>query len=129
MEELRGFNRKILLIAVLSYLLIAIVFYFIIPTQFHYSMLFVPVLLASVTYFLHKKLILTSSDRPVKFINMFMAVTGIKLLTYLVVILIYVMLLTQYAIPFLGIFFPLYIIYTFIEISSLLRFLKTLDVK
>ena len=127
MKELKRFNLNLLIIAALSYLIMAILFFFVWPNQFHFSILFIPILLAGTTYVLHRKLIITSSDRPIKFINMFMAVTGIKLLVYLIVILLYVMFLTPYAIPFLAVFFPLYIVYTFIEISSLLKFLKTLD--
>lgn len=129
MKELKKFNSQVLLIALLCYTIIAVVFYFLFSEKFHYTLLFVPILLAAVTSFLHRKLILSSYDRPVKFINMFMAVTGIKLMIYLFSILIYIMLLTEYAIPFLAIFFSLYIVYTFIEISSLLKFLKTLDKK
>ena len=126
MKEIKRFNRIIILIALLSYLIIGLVFYYIIPEKFHYSLLLVPVLEALVTSLLHQKLIKSSSDRPQKFINMFMAVTGIKLMIYLFFILIYIVTLTEFALPFLAIFFPLYIIYTIIEISQLLSFLKTL---
>jgi len=126
MNELKRFNIIIFSIALISYLVIGLIFYFIFPNKFHYSLLFVPILEAGVTSLLHKRLILSSEERPQKFINMFMAVTGIKLMTYLFFILIFIVVLTDYALPFLSIFFPLYIIYTIIEINQLLAFLKTL---
>ncbi len=127
MNEIKQFNKQILLIATFAYLLIALVFNFLYPEKFHYSLLFIPAILAVVTALLHRKLLLSGKDRPQKFINKFMAVTGIKLMIYLITVLIYVMLFTNYAIPFVIIFFGLYIIYTFIEIKSLLKFFKTLE--
>ncbi len=126
MNEIKKFNNTIILITSISYVLIGVVFYFLIPEKFHYSLLIVPILEALVTSLLHRKLILSSSERPQKFINMFMAVTGIKLMLYLFFILIYIIALTEFALPFLAIFFPLYIIFTIIEINQLLAFLKTL---
>ena len=129
MKELKKFNYRIIAVAFITYLVMAVVFYFIIPTLFHFSLIAVPVLLVLVTSLLHRKLVHTGNERPIKFINMFMAVTGIKLIVYLVIILLYVMLLTKYAIPFIVIFFSLYIVFTFIEIKGLLKYLKTLEHK
>ena len=126
MVEIKKFNQIVYAIALLSYLIIAVVFYYIIPSKFHLSLLIVPIFEAVVTSLLHKKLILTSNERPQKFINMFMAVTGIKLMLYLFFILIFIVTLTEFAIPFLAIFFPLYIIYTIIEINQLLAFFNKL---
>jgi len=124
MNTSKKFNIQILLIALLSYIVIAVVFTLFIPNRFHYSLLIVPALLVSTTYLLHQKLIAYSDKRPQKFITMFMAVTGIKLLLYLFFLLIYILLLTEHAIPFLSIFFILYIIYSFMEAISLLKYLK-----
>lgn len=126
MNEIKEFNRWILLITMLSYAIITGVFNFIFPEQFHWSLLVAPALLATVTILLHRKLLLSSLGRPQRFINMFMAATGIKLMLYLFFILAYVLLYTDYAIPFIVIFFTLYITYTFLEIVNLLKFLKTL---
>ena len=126
MSEIKKFNLKVAVIALLSYLIMGLFFYLISPHLFHYSLLFIPVLLALVTSLLHRKLILSTHTRPQKFITIFMAITGIKLLSYLFLLLIYILLLTQYAIPFLMTFFILYVIYTFLEVFSILRFLKTL---
>ncbi len=126
MNEIKQFNKQILLIATFAYLAIALVFNFLFPEKFHWSLLLIPAILAIVTTLLHRKLLQSGKDRPQKFINVFMAVTGIKLMIYLITVLIYVMLFTNYAIPFVIIFFSLYIIYTVIEIKSLLKYLKTL---
>jgi len=126
MTEIRNFNKIVYSIALFTYLIIAIVFYFFIPEKFHITLLIVPIIEAVITSVLHKKLILSSKERPQKFINMFMAVTGIKLMIYLFSILIFIITLTEFAIPFLSIFFPLYIIYTFIEIKQLLAFFEKL---
>ena len=127
MNEIQKFNKIIIVITALTYVLIGLVFYYIIPNKFHLSLLLVPVLEAFVTSLLHSKLIKSSSGRPQKFINMFMVVTGIKLMIYLFFILIYIIALTEYALPFLGIFFPLYIVFTVLEIKQLLAFLKNME--
>ena len=126
MVEIKKFNQVVYVIALLTYLIMAIVFYYIIPYKFHLALLSVPILEALTTSLFHRKLILSSKERPQKFINMFMAVTGIKLMLYLFFILIFIVTLTEFAIPFLAIFFPLYIIYTIIEINQLLAFFNKL---
>jgi len=125
MKEIKQFNKWVLQIAAICYLLIGVVFNYILPEEFHWSLLLVPAILATVTILLHRKLVLSSTERPQKFINMFMAVTGIKLMLYLFIILAYVLLFTDSAIPFIVIFFVLYIAYTFLEIVNLLKYLKT----
>jgi len=125
MKEIKQFNKWVLQIAAICYLLIGVVFNYFLSEEFHWSLLLVPAILATVTILLHRKLVLSSTERPQKFINMFMAVTGIKLMLYLFIILAYVLLFTDSAIPFIVIFFVLYIAYTFLEIVNLLKYLKT----
>lgn len=126
MNEIKAFNRWLLLFTVITYAIMAVVFKFVLPEQFHMSLIAVPIVLAMVTMILHKKLIVSSTERPQKFVNMFMAMTGIKLLLYLFIVLIYVMVFTEFAIPFIAIFFTVYILFASLEVNSLLKYLKTL---
>jgi len=120
-------TTQVLLITALSYLLIAITFYFVFPKAFHYSLLLIPLLLSFTTIWLHNMLIKAAQKAPLKFVNQFMMVTGIKLLLYLFSILIFILLWSQYAISFLIIFFALYVVFTVLEINALLKFLKTIQ--
>lgn len=124
MKEIKKFNQMALLITALAYVIIAIVFYFIFPEKFHWSLLIAPAFVALVTAFMHKKLMLSSDARAQKFTNMFLGMTGLKLMAYLFYILIYVLTLKTFAIPFLAIFFPLYIVFTTLEVSQLLKHLN-----
>lgn len=126
MPALKSFYKKVALILIISYLAIAVVFTSIFPDKFHWTLLVVPGFIGLITSILHKKLLSVGAARPQKFINMFMAVTGSKLMIYLFFILIYIWFLTAYAIPFLAIFFSLYIAFTFLEIHCLLKFLNSM---
>jgi len=120
-------TTQVILITVLAYILIAIVFYFFFLEAFHFSLLLTPLLLSFTTIWLHGLLIKASEKTPMRFVNQFMMVTGIKLLLYLVFILVFILAWSPYAIPFLIIFFSLYIIFTVLEINELLKFLKTIQ--
>jgi len=124
MKEIKKFNKMALLITASAYIIITIVFYFIFPEKFHWSLLIAPAFVAFVTAFLHRKLMLTSDARAQKFTNMFMGMSGLKLMAYLFYILIYVLVLPEFAIPFLAIFFPLYVVFTSLEVSQLLSHLN-----
>lgn len=123
MKEIKKFNQLALVITAFSYLIIAIVFNFIFPEKFHWSLLISPAFIAGITVLMHRKLMLSSDVRAQKFTNMFMGMNGLKLMAFLIYILIYVLVMSEYAIAFLAIFFPLYIVFTSLEISQLLKHL------
>ncbi|MBN2668113.1 MAG: hypothetical protein JXR60_02690 [Bacteroidales bacterium] len=123
---MKQFLQTIAVVTALAYGLIYFAFQLVWPLLFHWTLLLVPIFIASVTYTLHHYLVKASGANPQKFISQFMAVTGVKLLVYLFTILIYVFAFTTYAIPFLAIFFTLYIAFTIIEVVVLLKHVKTL---
>lgn len=59
--------------------------------------------------------------RPARFVNIFMLTTMIKLLSYMSVMLGYALIFREDARPFIIAFFILYIIYTIVEVVSLLN--------
>ncbi len=118
------FNYLISGITVFSYLVIWIILHYIFPEKRHFSLFIVPMILYLTTLLLHHQLIKNANRKPQKFIGLFLGTTGIKLFLYLIIIAIYVMIWTPYVIPFITIFFSLYIIFTAIEVSALLKFLK-----
>ncbi len=118
------FIYNLSLLTLLSYLIIGVVFYFFLPEQRHFSFFLIPAVLYIVTILLHHKLIQTAEQNPKRFVPVFLGVTAVKLITYLVLIIAYVWAWTNYVVPFITIFFTLYIIFTVVEISSLLKSLR-----
>ncbi len=126
MKSISKFDYILSFITIFSYLVIWLTFHYIFPEKRHFSLFIVPMLLYLVTIVLHHQLIRNANRKPQKFIGLFLGVTGIKLITYLIIITIYVMIWTPFVVPFITIFFSLYIIFTVLEISSLLKFLRQL---
>lgn len=66
--------------------------------------------------------------RPAKFVNIFLMTTMIKLFAYMAVMVTYALLNREGARPFIVAFFVLYIIYTIIEVASLLSENHKIDI-
>jgi len=77
-----------------------------------------------ITIILHSLLVLASKKTPIRFINKFMAFSGLKLLLYFFIILGYIYFIKQDIVLFLCAFLSLYLIFTTLEISSILSYLK-----
>ncbi len=119
-----AFALQVIGVTVLSYLLTMAILPTYFPQFYHVSLWIVPLFVSGTTYLLHWRLTKTIQKKPKQFVTVFMAVTGIKLMLYLFAILIYVLIFTAYAVPFMAIFFTLYVIFTALEINSLLLLLK-----
>ncbi len=59
--------------------------------------------------------------RPARFVNVFMLTTMLKLMLYLAVMLVYVLLNREDGKPFILAYFVLYVIYTVLEVGSILK--------
>ncbi|MCD4724484.1 MAG: hypothetical protein K8R63_06535 [Bacteroidales bacterium] len=59
--------------------------------------------------------------RPARFVNVFMLTTMLKLMLYLAVMVVYVLLNREDAKPFILTYLVLYIIYTVLEVGSILK--------
>lgn len=79
------------------------------------------------TVAVHHFTIKASKQRPQMFPTYFMAITGLKMLAYIVVLGIYVFIFTDSAIPVIIAFLIFYVIYTILEVISSLSVLKTKD--
>jgi hypothetical protein len=77
-----------------------------------------------ITFAFHTILVSVSSSRPATFINRFVAFTGMRLLIYLMIILLYVFLINTQIVTFLLTFLVGYFVFTTFEISSILNFLR-----
>lgn len=77
------------------------------------------------TVAVHHFTIKASDQRPQMFPTYFMAITGLKMLAYIVVLGIYVFIFTDSAIPVIIAFLIFYVVYTILEVISSLSVLKT----
>ncbi len=59
--------------------------------------------------------------RPARFVNVFMLTTMLKLMLFLAVMVVYVLLNREDAKPFILTYFVLYVIYTVLEVVSILK--------
>jgi uncharacterized membrane protein YkgB len=73
------------------------------------------------TIFVYTMLVKTFETRFARFVSFFMIATAGKLLICITVVIIYVLLNKQDALPFLASFFILYILYTIFEVTALLK--------
>jgi len=88
------------------------------------SVYFLIPFIMAVTIVLHLLLVKASKKAPIKFINNFMASSGIKLFVYFLIILAYIYFIKQDIILFLCAFLSLYFVFTILEISAILNYLK-----
>ena len=69
----------------------------------------------------HYRMIVAEKKKPAQFINSYMAVTGIKLFLFLLIILVYCLLNRTNAINFAIGFFVLYFLFSAFEVIALMR--------
>lgn len=114
-------KQLILLSAILG--LLSFGFYLFLPGVTP-AMPFILLLIMSVTMLMHRSLLKNSTGKPNRFINLFLAFTGLKLVGYLLIITIYALLNKDDAVSFTITFLIYYLIYSAFEINDLIRFLK-----
>ncbi|MCF8460970.1 MAG: hypothetical protein K9G46_09610 [Flavobacteriales bacterium] len=75
----------------------------------------------------HHFTVQASHERPQRFPAYFMAITGLKMLVYIVALGIYTFIFKESAIPVVIAFLVFYVVYTILEVVSALSFLKKKD--
>ncbi len=79
------------------------------------------------TVLVHWATVKASEDNPRRFPTYFMAITGLKMLGYLVALGVYVFIFKQSAVPVVIAFLVFYVTYTIMEVVSILSFLMSKD--
>jgi len=77
-----------------------------------------------VTIMFHSLLIRISVISPRSFVGKFVVFSGIKMMIYLVIILIYAFIIKKEIVIFIIGFLILYFLFTILEVSAILKFLK-----
>jgi hypothetical protein len=127
MKIINPFNTWLLAIMLLVYAIMSAGLGFKYPEYNHISLYFIPFIVAVLTGVTHHFLIKFATKKdPRDLINMIMASTGVKLLFYLIMIVVYAFNWPAYSKAFLYVFFSMYATCTFIEVRNLIQYMKKL---
>lgn len=124
-QRYKGYLTKLGLITAGFYLVGGFLFYVFFKMYFSPGLLALPILFFILTFFMHHYLVKASKLEHRKFTSRFMAVLGVKILLLLVLLIVYVLLFPQQAVPFLVAFFIHYLVYTGFEVISVVNLLKS----
>jgi hypothetical protein len=94
------------------------------PEKYFKGFLLLPLLFFCITLALHWYLVRSSRKEIIKFTPRFIGATGIKMLLYIILIVVYLLIDRAHAVAFLLWFLICYFLYTVVEIISILRYLK-----
>lgn len=120
-DTLHRFIRSLVITTVII-VIIGVIFYSLMPDEY-YTVTF-PYLLAFfvlASVMVYNFMLKAMAKRPARFVNIFMLTTMIKLFVYMGVMITYALLNREEARPFIVTFFILYMIYTIVEVSFLLK--------
>lgn len=106
-----------LIVIVVSIIVFASISPWYYPPVYPFLLAFFVIATIVVYHFMLKSL----ENRPARFVNVYLLTTMIKLFVYMIFMVIYGFLNREYARPFIVSFFMLYVIYTIIEVVSILR--------
>ena len=115
------FIRAMVVTAVLI-VIVALIFYSLTPSEYYtasfpYLLGFFIIASIIVYHFMLKAI----EKRPARFVSSFMLATMIKLFLYMAVMITYALLNREEAMSFIVTFFVLYVIFTIVEVASLLK--------
>lgn len=125
---LKRFIRT-LIVTTIAVILAGLLIYAMLPSSYYtpvfpYMVAFFFIATLVVFHFMIRAL----EKRPAKFVNIFLVTTMLKLFAYMAVMVTYALLNRAEARPFIVAFFVLYIIYTIVEVATLLNENHKIDV-
>ncbi len=121
---LKKFTLLLFSLTVVLTLIGFLVMKYFVPDYYYMGFLFLPLLLFVITIGVHQYLIIASQGDNKKFTYKYLGATGLKMFVYLILIVIYLLLDREHAVPFLICFLILYVFYSLFEVLSVLKYLK-----
>lgn len=120
--------KKFIVQGIFITLLLAVIGYFlftgVLSPYYQVILPFVLLFIFLFTTVIHAILLKTARKKPKKLVNRFLMLTGLKMMIYLFIMIIYLIISKQDSAPFLLTFFVVYLVFTIFEISSILSCLK-----
>jgi len=113
---------KSLVVSTVLIVIVALIFYSLAPSDYYtpafpYLLAFFMIASIIVYHFMLKAI----EKRPARFVNSFMLATMLKLFAYMGVMITYALIYREDAMAFIVTFFIFYVVYTIIEVASLLK--------
>ncbi len=121
----KDFKRFLLWQAIVTavvILLASVAFGFFFPDLYSHDLWIILGVVLLLTTIIHYNMLKTGIHSPAKFSSRFMMMNGLKMIIYLIFIVVYAMIFPEKAVPFLISFLALYLVYTILEVTLLLRF-------
>jgi hypothetical protein len=99
-------------------------FYLLLPGAYFPLFPLVPFFLFTVTILVHIYLVRANENDARKFTGKYLGAMGLKIFIYIVFIAVFLILASQYAVPFLVSFLVCYVAFTLVEVIAILKYLK-----
>lgn len=123
-ESLRKFTFTLLFIAVIITVLGYGIFLFFIPQYYFPYFPAIPAFLLLVTLLVHVYLVRASENDTRKFTARYLGAMGLKMFIYIIFLVVFLLIDTARAVPFLVCFLVTYATFTAYEVISILNYLK-----
>jgi len=123
-SHLKKFITLLFILTIVIYTCGITLFNTILKDYYFGGFLFIPVLFFGITLAVHIHLIRISQRDLKKFIPRFIGTIGIKIGLYFALIIVYLLIDRNHAVPFLISFLIMYLIYTIFEIVFVLSYLE-----
>ncbi len=123
-NHLKKFIIRGIIISLILFIAGFFLFITILKEYFSFSFPVLLVVIFLVTVLFHRYLIRSAGESNRKFPAKFLGATGIKMGLYMILIIIYVVLDRENAVPFLLVFMIIYVIFTVFEVISVLDYIK-----
>jgi hypothetical protein len=123
-NHLKKFIKRGIIIFLILFITGFFLFITILKEYFSFSFPVLLLVIFLITILFHRYLIRSVGESNRKFPAKFLGATGIKMGLYMILIIIYVILDRENAVPFLLVFMIVYLIFTIFEVVSILDYLK-----
>lgn len=114
-----------LLVVLSLFFIVFVVISFFTPNYYHNIYFFVVMFFFLLSGYSHYTLIKVAKEKMIRFSTKFMMLSGIKLFVSLIFISIYLYFNRVNIVPFIIVFLVSYVVFTTLEVTSLLKMLKT----
>jgi hypothetical protein len=100
------------------------IFLFLLPGWYFPLFPLIPIFLFAVTLIMHIYLLRAGEKNDRKFTARYLGAMGVKIFIYILFLIVFLFLATEYAVPFLVSFLACYAAFTLVEVIALLRIQK-----
>lgn len=123
-NHLKKFISRGIIISLILFIAGFFLFITILKEYFSFSFPVLLLVIFLITVLFHRYLIRSAGENSKKFPARFLGATGIKMGFYMILIILYVVLDRENAVPFLLVFMIIYLTFTIFEVVSVLNYIN-----